>query len=193
MISHHKWAFLQGVLPRLLHTGFCFGQPFLVERVLNFMNEPEHVNSTNYARGLVAAYAIVYIGIAVCGLSSIKRHLLTDSQISGAAYQHQTDRIIAMVRGSLVTLIFEKTLRMSTSVVADSGAITLMSTDIERISSCLREIHEVYSGLIEIVVALWLLARLLNVAVIASTIFVICKLSCLVFEHPMLIFYAQYV
>ncbi|CAG8000629.1 unnamed protein product [Penicillium salamii] len=145
VISHHKWAFLQGVLPRLLHSGFCFGQPFLVERVLNFMNEPEHVNSTNYARGLVAAYAIVYIGIAVCGLSSIKRHLLTDTQISGAAYQHQTDRIIAMVRGSLVTLIFEKTLRMSTSVVADSGAITLMSTDIERISSCLREIHEVYS------------------------------------------------
>ncbi|CAG8925975.1 unnamed protein product [Penicillium salamii] len=183
VMSHHKWAFLQGVLPRLLHTGFCFGQPFLVERVLNFMNEPEHVNSTNYARGLVAAYAIVYIGIAVCGLSSIKRHLLTDTQISGAAYQHQTDRIIAMVRGSLVTLIFEKTLRMSTSVVADSGAITLMSTDIERISSCLREIHEVYSGLIEIVVALWLLARLLNVAVIASTIFVICKFYCLVFEN----------
>ncbi|CAG8415715.1 unnamed protein product [Penicillium salamii] len=148
MISHHKWAFLQGVLPRLLHTGFCFGQPFLVERVLNFMNEPEHDNSTNYARGLVAAYAIVYIGIAVCGLSSIRRHLLTDTQISRAAYEHQTNRIIAMVRGSLVTLIFEKTLRMSTSAVADSGAITLMSTDIERISSCLREIHEVYLCLI---------------------------------------------
>ena len=69
MISHYKWVFVQGVLPRLAHTGFCFAQPFLVERVLNFMTEPEHVNSTNYARGLVAAYAIVYIGIAVCGLS----------------------------------------------------------------------------------------------------------------------------
>ena len=80
-----------------------------------------------------------------------------------------------MVRGSLVTLIFEKTLRMSTSAVADSGAITLMSTDIERISGCLREIHEVYCSLIEIAVALWLLARLLKLAVISSTVFVICK------------------
>ena len=29
------------------------------------MTEPEHVNSTNYAYGLIAAYAIVYLGIAV--------------------------------------------------------------------------------------------------------------------------------
>lgn len=56
---------MEGVLPRLAFTGFNFAQPFLVERVLNFMTEPEHVNSDNYARGLVAAYAIVYIGLAV--------------------------------------------------------------------------------------------------------------------------------
>lgn len=80
-----------------------------------------------------------------------------------------------MMRGSLVTLIFEKTLRMSTTAVGDSGAITLMSTDIERISSCLREIHEVYCSLIEISLSLWLLARLLNLAIIAPTVFVICK------------------
>lgn len=82
-----------------------------------------------------------------------------------------------MMRGNLVTLIFEKTLRMSTTAVGDSGAITLMSTDIERISSCLREIHEVYCSLIEITLALWLLARLLNWAIIAPTVFVICMSS----------------
>ena len=80
-----------------------------------------------------------------------------------------------MMRGNLVTLIFEKTLRMSTTAVGDSGAITLMSTDIERISSCLREIHEVYCSLIEISLSLWLLARLLNLAIIAPTVFVIRK------------------
>jgi len=80
-----------------------------------------------------------------------------------------------MLRGSLVTLIFDKTLRMSTSVAAGSAAITLMSTDIERIASCLREIHEVYASIIEVTLALWLLARLLNLAMIASTVFVICK------------------
>lgn len=50
-----------------------------------------------------------------------------------------------------------------------------MSTDIERIGSGLREIHEVYSSIIEVTLALWLLARLLNFAMIASTVFVICK------------------
>jgi ATP-binding cassette subfamily C (CFTR/MRP) protein 1 len=50
-----------------------------------------------------------------------------------------------------------------------------MSTDIERIGSGLREIHEVYSSIIEVTLALWLLARLLNMAMIASTVFVLCK------------------
>lgn len=65
-VSHFKWDYLAGIIPRLANVGFCFAQPFLVERVLDFMNEPEHVNSDNYARGLVAAYGIVYVGLAVC-------------------------------------------------------------------------------------------------------------------------------
>ncbi|KGO71820.1 ABC transporter, integral membrane type 1 [Penicillium italicum] len=160
-VSHYKWAFLEGVLPRLAYTGFCFAQPFLVERVLNFMTEPEHVNSANYAYGLIGAYAIVYLGIA----------------ISYAAYEHKTYRVITMVRGSLVTLIFNKTLRMSTTAISDTAAITLMSTDIERIGSGLREMHELYSNFTEVALALWLLARLLNVATIASTAAVVVCLA----------------
>lgn len=78
-----------------------------------------------------------------------------------------------MIRGSLVTLIFNKTLRMSTTAISDTAAITLMSTDIERIGSGLREMHELYSNFTEVALALWLLARLLNVAIIASTAVVV--------------------
>ncbi len=78
-----------------------------------------------------------------------------------------------MVRGSLVTLIFNKTLRMSTSAVSDASAVTLMSTDIERICSGLWQIHEFYCNFVEVAIALWLLARLLHLATIASTIVVI--------------------
>ncbi|KAJ5960301.1 uncharacterized protein N7479_007451 [Penicillium vulpinum] len=120
--------------------------------------EKEHVHPANYACGLIGAYAIVYLGIA----------------ISYAAYEHKTYRVITMVRGSLVTLIFDKTLRMSTTAISDTAAITLMSTDIERIGSSLREMHEVYSNFTEVALALWLLARLLNVATIASTAVVVC-------------------
>lgn len=77
------------------------------------------------------------------------------------------------MRGSLVALIFNKTLRISTSAVSDASAITLMSTDIERIGSGLRDMHEIYSNFIEVVLALWLLARLLKIATIASTLVVI--------------------
>lgn len=78
-----------------------------------------------------------------------------------------------MARGSLVTLIFNKTLRMSTSAVTDASAVTLMSTDIERIGSGIRQIHETYSNFVEVAIALWLLARLLELATIASTLVVV--------------------
>ena len=78
-----------------------------------------------------------------------------------------------MVRGSLVTLIFNKTLRMSTSAVTDASAVTLMSTDIERIGNGIRQIHETYSNFLEVAISLWLLARLLKLATIASTLVVV--------------------
>lgn len=62
---------------------------------------------------------------------------------------------------------------MSTTVISDTAAITLMSTDVERIGSGLREMHELYSNFTEVALALWLLARLLNVATIASTTVVV--------------------
>jgi ATP-binding cassette subfamily C (CFTR/MRP) protein 1 len=79
-----------------------------------------------------------------------------------------------MFRGSLLTLIFDKTLRICTSAVSDAAAVTLMSADIERIGSGLREMHELYSSVIELGLALWLLERLLGVAMAASTVFVFC-------------------
>ena len=82
-----------------------------------------------------------------------------------------------MVRASLISLIFEKTLRLSTSAVSDATAVTLMSTDIERIRYSLMEMHEIYCNFIEVGLALWLLARLLNVAMIASAVVVIGNLS----------------
>lgn len=76
-------------------------------------------------------------------------------------------------------MIFNKTLRLSTSAVSDASAITLMSTDIERIASGLREMHEIYANFIDVAVALWLLARLLKLATIASTFVVISEIKLL--------------
>lgn len=64
--SHYKWSLLSGVLPRLLFTAFSFGEPFLVERVLNFTQKPPSEDRHKIAYGLIGAYAIVHIGKAVC-------------------------------------------------------------------------------------------------------------------------------
>ncbi|KAJ6002742.1 P-loop containing nucleoside triphosphate hydrolase protein [Penicillium sp. IBT 35674x] len=160
-MKHYKWEFFGGILPRMAFTGFLFAQPFLVQRVLDFMTEPEHVNSSNYARGLVAAYGIVYLGIAV----------------TQNVYRSKVYRVIAMVRGSLVSMIFDKTLRMGTSAASDASAVTLMSTDMERIGDGLLDMHETYSNFAEVMLALIFLARLLGLATIASTVLVI---ACLV-------------
>jgi hypothetical protein len=71
-----------------------------------------------------------------------------------------------MFRGSLVALIYGKTLRLGSTSTDDADAITLMSADIDRIES-FTIIHEMYAGVIEAGVALWLLFRLLGVAVVA--------------------------
>lgn len=63
-------AISAGVYPRLAYIGFTFAQPFLVQRVLDFIDQPVGPNTNNYAYGLVGAYALVYIGIAV------RQHLL---------------------------------------------------------------------------------------------------------------------
>lgn len=63
---HYKWDMLGSVVPRLLHAGLMFSEPYLLERVLNFTAEPEGLNSQRMAYTLTAAYAIVHIGRSVC-------------------------------------------------------------------------------------------------------------------------------
>ncbi|POR38791.1 Canalicular multispecific organic anion transporter 2 [Tolypocladium paradoxum] len=165
-LIHYKWSILAGVLPRLAYAGFSFSQPFLVQRVLDFTVESDELNTQNTAYGLIAAYAITYIGLS----------------LAYAVYQHKTYRLLTLFRGSLVTLIFGKTLRIDSSVIADAEAITLMSADIDRIGSSMPIIHEMYASFIEAGLALWLLYRLLGVAVVAPIVWII---VCLVLGLPL--------
>ncbi|ODA76961.1 hypothetical protein RJ55_07478 [Drechmeria coniospora] len=156
-LKHYKWPILAGVLPRLAYTGFSFSQPFLIERVLDFTAEEPNENKTKIACSLVGAYAISYIGLS----------------LAYAVYQHKTYRLLTLYRGSLITMIFEKTLRIDSEAEENAEAITLMSADIDRIGSCMSMIHELYCGFLEAGIALWLLYRYLGVAVVAPIIWII--------------------
>ncbi|KIE00725.1 ABC transporter, partial [Metarhizium majus ARSEF 297] len=157
-IRHYKWDLLAGVLPRLAYVGFTFAEPFLVKRVLDFTVEPHGPNTRNFGYGLIGAYALVHIGKA----------------LSLAWYEHMTYRVLTMFRGSLITIIFGKTLRLSASAVHDAEAITLMSADVDRIGLCMPVLHDSYASLVELALSLWFLYRLLGIALQNANIPQVC-------------------
>lgn len=67
-----------------------------------------------------------------------------------------------MVRGSILPLITKKTLMLPSSIVSDSAATTLMSTDIETITAGIPEIHEIWGSYFEIGLGLYLLHSLIG-------------------------------
>lgn len=81
-----------------------------------------------------------------------------------------------MFRGSLVTLIFDKTLRLNMDAEQETDAITLMSADVDRILGSIHAIHDIYTAVIEFPLSLWLLTRLLGWSVIFPTIYTLGKM-----------------
>lgn len=69
-----------------------------------------------------------------------------------------------------MTAIFEKTLQSPASVATEKAAVTLMSTDVDRIMNGLREIHELWANVLQIIIATYLLETELQYACIAPAI-----------------------
>jgi len=75
-VVHYRVALASAILPRLCLTGFRFAQPFLVHAAVAFLTAPAGTNTANYGYGLIGAYAIVYIGIAVSHALSLTSSFL---------------------------------------------------------------------------------------------------------------------
>ena len=64
-----------------------------------------------------------------------------------------------MMRGGLITLIFQKTLILQRGAITDKAPITLMSTDIDAIVMSFQDIHDMWGNIIEMGVGLFILQR----------------------------------
>jgi ATP-binding cassette subfamily C (CFTR/MRP) protein 1 len=64
----------------------------------------------------------------------------------------------------LVTIIYSKTQELQISSVEGSSASTLMSTDVERVSSILTAVHTLCATPLELIIAIILLERQLGAA-----------------------------
>ncbi|KAL8973607.1 MAG: hypothetical protein Q9197_002152 [Variospora fuerteventurae] len=146
--SQLRWRLLAAVPPRLGLIGFTFCQPFLIERALEFNRQPVDAGSTNVGYGLIGAYFLVYVGIA----------------ITSGQYQHLTYRAITMARGGLVSMMFAKTPLIKANAADPASSLTLMSADIERITHGWQTMHECWASVVEVALAIWLLERQLGAA-----------------------------
>lgn len=75
-----------------------------------------------------------------------------------------------MIRGSLVSIVYRKTLRLHLNEAKSSAALTLASSDVDRIGLTVESGHEIWASSIETVLALVLLQRQLGWANIAPVL-----------------------
>jgi ABC-type multidrug transport system fused ATPase/permease subunit len=155
-----KWSFkpvlgpvLLPVLPRLCLVGFSFCQPFFIRSLLSFVTEGENGGEApTSAAGLVGASILINVGIAV----------------STSLYWYYQERAQSIMRGYLVSSIYRKTSELQAT--GDMAAVTLMSTDVDRIYMGLRFVHEVWASVLQVGVACWLLQRELGLVFLALLI-----------------------
>jgi len=105
-----------------------------------------------------------------------------------------------MLRGALTRLISNKTLVVQDGVFDDSAALTLMSTDIDRIAVSLQNMNEVWARTLEVAIGIWLLAEQLGWIAVLPIVLIVGRLSshvCTIKGSERLIFvlslrYSQY-
>lgn len=143
-----KWPILAVVPPRIALMAFNFCQPFLINRAVSYSQQTDSADTSNVGYGLIGAYVLVYMGIA----------------ITTGQYQHLTYRFITMMRGGLISMLYNKATDIALTDVDPASSITLMSADIERIVTGMQTGHEIWSNTIEVALAIYLLERQLGVA-----------------------------
>jgi ATP-binding cassette, subfamily C (CFTR/MRP), member 1 len=157
-----RWHVLAPVWPRLAMIGFTYCQPLLISRVLNFEDEPKTPDSNNVGYGLIASYGIVYIGLA----------------FATAGYWFRVHRVTTMIRGVIAAKVFNKVNERSIMNVDDSAALTLMSSDVERITMGLNVIHETWANVIEAAIGIYLLElQIAHTALISLGVALTCAVA----------------
>ena len=73
----------------------------------------------------------------------------------------------------MVSLIYAKSLQIPAGGYDDSAALTLMSTDIDRLAVSLNSLNEMWARLIEMSIGVWLLERQLGWVCVAPMIIVV--------------------
>ncbi|KAH7305242.1 P-loop containing nucleoside triphosphate hydrolase protein [Stachybotrys elegans] len=79
-----------------------------------------------------------------------------------------------MVRGSLISLIFKSTYYSSASQVHSTESLTLMTVDVDKVMFGFEDLHELWANVLQIAVAVYVLASQMSWASVAPVLVPIC-------------------
>ncbi|KAI4747400.1 multidrug resistance-like protein [Aureobasidium sp. EXF-12298] len=114
----------------------------------------KHVEDKNIGYGLIGAYFVVYFGLAT----------------TSALYWHRHYRFLSMLRGTLITAVYGKATNIVAVAKDNKASITLMSTDVERATRGLIDLHEMWANIFQVAIATWLLEIELGAACVGPVI-----------------------
>ncbi|KUM59972.1 hypothetical protein ACN42_g7172 [Penicillium freii] len=139
LIRTLKVPLLLPIPPRLALLCFTFCQPLFLEKLLDYLSKTELDANVGY--GFIGASLLIYSGLA----------------ISTGFYWYFHHRMRTMSKSILATEIFIKATEARIGTGDDSAAVTLMSTDMERIDTGLRNLHEIWASIVQVGLAGWML------------------------------------
>ncbi|KAF3400199.1 Canalicular multispecific organic anion transporter 1 [Penicillium rolfsii] len=138
--------------PRVALIAIYICQPLFIESLITYLSRSK--SDPNVGYGLIGAAILIYSGI-------------------GILYCHH--RLRTMVRSILVTEMYKAATRGQLGSGDDSAALTLMSTDMERIRMGLCFVHETWASMIQAGLAAWMIHRQVGVMFVAPVgVVVVC-------------------
>lgn len=144
--SAFKIPLLWTAVPRLFQTAFSFAQPFLVSTLISFINRDGETS-------ISGAQLVCFAGVTYLGIT-----------ISTTAYNHMRNRFLVILRGSLVAALMQKLFAQSIFAASEDTAAALMSSDVDGLTSGVKEIHEVWGCAVDLVLSMYLLHREIGLA-----------------------------
>ncbi|OAQ71684.1 ABC multidrug transporter [Purpureocillium lilacinum] len=133
---------LHPILPRLCVTFFRCSQPVLIRQAMAFVSGTnEHAEC--HGNWILSAAIVIYGGLAVCT----------------SLYRHRLNRLQIGIRASLVALVYDKALKISSDVFDANRVVTIMGTDIDSVSGAGEMLHETWGQFAELATGMILLAR----------------------------------
>ncbi|UZJ52796.1 hypothetical protein CBS101457_002116 [Exobasidium rhododendri] len=161
-------ALLAPVIPKICMSGVSLALPFMIKNTLAFAEshiEPNVAQPTVYGWGLVGAYGFVYLVLA----------------FSTGQFFWACDKSQVKLRGALLDMIYRKSLRMHLNTARATGggaAANLMSVDLERFVRAIIPFHNLWSGLLVVIISSYLLYLQLGYTFLAT---LVSLLMCLFF------------